>query len=136
VPRSCACFARRPRRGQKGRRADRLARHSPGFTRQPCQTFGLARETLGEQEWQAKAARVWLSDGGVPSVGVSWLIWARNVRTGEEKFFLANAAEDASLGLLLRVGFRRWTVEHALRLAKSELRGENPEVTAEQVCRG
>lgn len=121
VPRSFACFARPPRRGEKGHRADRLARHSPAFTRQRWQTFRLARETLGEQEWEAKAARVWLSDGGVPGVGTYWLIWARNVRTGEEKYFLSNADEAAPLGVLLRVGFTRWNVEHALRLAKSEL---------------
>jgi SRSO17 transposase len=121
VPRSFACFARRPRRGEKGHRADDLTRHSPAFTRQPWQAFRLARQTLGEQEWEAKAARVWASDGGVPSAGTYWLIWARNARTGEEKFFVSNAAEDAPLGLLLRVGFTRWNVEHGLRLAKSEL---------------
>ena len=50
------------------------------------------------------------------------LVWARNERTGEEKYFLAGgAAAAAPLGLALRVGFARWNVEHALRLSKSEL---------------
>jgi SRSO17 transposase len=122
VPRSFACFARRPpgRRGHSSR-ADDLVRHSPAFARQPWQRFRLCRETLGEQEWQAKAARVWLSVRGRPSAAPYGLIAARNVRTGEEKYFVSNAATAAPLGLLLRVGFRRWNVEHGLRLAKSEL---------------
>ncbi len=121
VPRSWACFVRRPRRGEGGHRADALARHSPAFTGQPWQRSRLERETLGDQEWEAKAARVWLSCAGTPSAGRYWLLWARNVRTGEEKYFLSNAAEGTPLGLMLRVGFRRWPVEHALRLAKGEI---------------
>ncbi len=120
VPRSCACFVRRPRRGEGGHRADDLARHSPAFTRQRWQRLALARETLGDQAWEAKAVRVWLSCAGTPSAGQYWLVWARNVRTAEEKYFLSNAVADAPVGLLLRVGFRRWPVEHAVRLAKSE----------------
>jgi SRSO17 transposase len=121
VPRSLACFVRRPRRGEGGHRADALARHSPAFTGQPWRRFRLERETLGDHEWQAKAARVRLSCAGTPSAGRYWLLWARNVRTGEEKYFLSNAAEGTPLGLMLRVGFRRWPVEHALRLAKGEI---------------
>jgi hypothetical protein len=44
-----------------------------------------------------------------------------NEQTGEEKYFVSNAAEDARVELLIRVGFRRWNVEHALRLGKQEL---------------
>src|ERR1700683_3859086 len=50
-----------------------------------------------------------------------WLIWARNVATGEEKYFLSNASADAKLQTLVRVAFRRWNVEHAFRVGKSEL---------------
>ena len=46
---------------------------------------------------------------------------ARNERTGEEKYFVCGGAEEAPLGLRLRVGFARWNVEHALRVSKSEL---------------
>src|SRR5262249_9722114 len=92
-PRSLACFVRRPGRGEGGHRAEDLARHSPAFTRQPWRRCRLERETLGAQEWEAKAARVWLSSAGTPSAGRYWLIWARNARTGEEKYFLSNAPE-------------------------------------------
>ena len=96
-------------------------RHSPAFYNQPWQTFALARQTLGEQVWQAKAARVWLRLEGEPGAGTYRLVWARNTRTGEEKYFVAAAPQETPLGLLLRVGFRRWNVEHGLRLSKSEL---------------
>jgi SRSO17 transposase len=121
VPKSFRCFTAPPAPGEKGHRADDLARHSPAFHRQSWQAFRLARQTLGEQTWQAKAAPVWLSFGGVPGEGSYVLIWARNERTGEDKYFLAGGAAAAPLGVLLRVGFTRWNVEHGLRLSKSEL---------------
>jgi SRSO17 transposase len=80
VPKSFRCFTAPPRPGEAGHRADDLVRHSPVFYDQPWQTFTLARQTLGAQVWQAKAARVWLRGGAGPHR----LIWARNERTGEE----------------------------------------------------
>ena len=121
VPKSFRCFTAPPARGAKGRRADDLVRHSPAFYGQPWQEFRLARQTLGEQVWQAKVARVWLSQGGQPGERAHRLIWARNERTGEQKYFLAGGAAEAPLGLALRVGFARWNVEHGLRLSKTEL---------------
>src|SRR3954463_889535 len=53
--------------------------------------------------------------------GTYWLIGASNDETGEEKFFLSNAPEDAKIETLVRVAFRRWNVEHSFRLAKGEL---------------
>jgi SRSO17 transposase len=121
VPKSCRCFARRPRRQQAGHRADDVVRHSPAFTHQRWRRFRLPRQTLGEQVWQAKAAQVWLSWDGRPTARTYWLIWARNARTGEEKYFVSDAPARASLARLLRVGFRRWNVEHSIRLSKSEI---------------
>jgi SRSO17 transposase len=121
VPRSLACFARRPRAGQSSHRADNLARHSPAFTRQVWRRLRLRRQTVGQQQWEVKAAQVWLSWGGVPTTRTYWLIWARNVRTGEEKYFVSNAPAGAALRRLLRVAFQRWNVEHAIRLSKGEI---------------
>jgi SRSO17 transposase len=121
VPRSFRCYTARPRAGQPGHRVDDLARHSPAFYRQAWQSFALVRQTLGEQTWQAKAVRVWLMFDGEPSAGTYWLIWARNERTGEEKYFVSNAPEETPLGVMLRVAFRRWNVEHGLRISKSEI---------------
>jgi hypothetical protein len=50
-----------------------------------------------------------------------WLIWARNVQTGEEKYFLSNAPVTAKVQRLVQVAFRRWNVEHTFRVGKSEL---------------
>lgn len=121
VPKSFSCFTRRPRRGQRGYRAEALVRHSRAFTGQAARRFRLSRQTLGPQEWEAKAVRVWVSSAQGPSARTYWLIWARNVQTGEEKYFVANAPARASLRQLLRVAFSRWHVEHCLRASKTEL---------------
>ena len=121
VPKSFRCFTAPPRAGQTSHRADNLVRHSPAFHQQPWQSFALARQTVGEQVWQVKAARVWLRLEGAAGTGTYWLIGARNERTAEEKYFISAGAEGASLGLRLRVGFCRWNVEHSLRVSKSEL---------------
>ena len=98
-----------------------MVRHSPVFYSQPWQTFALTRQTVGEQPWQAKIASIWLSCDGVVLAEPHWLIWARNQRTAEEKYFICGGAAQASLGVRLRVGFSRWNVEHSLRVSKSEV---------------
>jgi SRSO17 transposase len=118
VPKSFRCWTARPRAGQASHRADDLVRHSPVSCRQAWQSFRLARRTVGEQVWQAKAAPVWLTGGGAIGDGQHGLIWARNERTGEEKYFVSGGAEGAPLERRLRVGFTRWNVEHGLRLSK------------------
>ena len=117
VPKSFRCRAPGTRR-HRASRAEDLVRHSPWFTRQAWRCFRLERQTLGDQQWQVKAARVQLSFGGRRRY---WLLWARNVRTGEEKYFVSNAPARASRRRLLRVAFCRWNVEHAIRLGKSEI---------------
>jgi hypothetical protein len=73
----------------------------------------LVRKTLVDQVWRATGKRVWVAD--------SWhlLITAVNERTGEVKYFVSNAG-DESLERVLKVAFRRATIEHAFRLAKQE----------------
>jgi SRSO17 transposase len=118
VPKSFHCSVTRPRPGQPAPRADGLVRHSPVFQRQSWRRFRLHHQTVGDTEWEAKAAQVWISGGGGRA---HWLIWARNPATGEEKYFVSNAPARASLGRLLRVGFGRWNVEHCIRASKGEV---------------
>jgi SRSO17 transposase len=118
VPKSFRCFGRAPRPALTASRADDLVRHSPRFRHQAWQSVHLARQTVGAQEWQVKAAQVWLAWGGARTY---WLLWARNRRTGEEKYFLSNAAAAEPVERLVGVGFCRWNVEHGLRLSKSEI---------------
>jgi SRSO17 transposase len=126
VPKTLSCLAvsrsgHRPGAAVKGRPAEEVVRQSPAFLRQPWQRVRLSRQTLDEQVWEVKAAQVWQVQDKQWSRRTYWLIWARNVRTGEEKYFLSNAAADAKVATLVRVAFRRWNVEHGFRVGKSEL---------------
>jgi SRSO17 transposase len=56
VPRSWWCFARED--AQHPSRADDLVRHSPLFSQQQWREVRLDRQTLGEQVWKCKSARV------------------------------------------------------------------------------
>jgi SRSO17 transposase len=75
--------------------------------------FRVCRKTVADQFWRAKSRRVWVADG--------WhvLVTAVSERTGEVKFFVSNAV-DEPLERMMKVAFRRATIEHAFRLAKQE----------------
>jgi SRSO17 transposase len=126
VPKSFRCLTQRPRGrppagGWKGKRADHLALFSSRLNRQDWQPVQLARLTLAEQEWEVRATLVWLLRRGQPTDRTYWLIVARNTATGEVKYFVSNAPADAPLERLLRIAFRRWNVEHAFRVSKTEV---------------
>jgi len=126
VPRTLSCLAavgsgQRPDAQTKGRPAAEVVHSSSAFLGQRWQVLRLARQTEQDQVWRVKAARVWLHSGAGWSEQTYWLLWASNDQTGEEKFFLSNAAPDTPVALLVRVAFRRANVEHALRVCKSEL---------------
>jgi SRSO17 transposase len=101
--------------------AAELVSQAGAFTQQAWRRVRLARQTLAEQVWRVKAARVWVSGEAGWSGRSYWLIWAVNEATGEEKYLLSNAAAKASVQTLVRVAFTRWHVEHSFRLSKDEL---------------
>jgi SRSO17 transposase len=126
VPKSFRCLAVRPRgkpppRGWKGKRADHRLRGSAALNRRPWQGFTQARLTVANQAWEVRAGPVSLVRRGQLSDRTYWLIQARNVATGEVKYFVSNAPADAPLEQLLRVAFCRWNVEHEFRVCKTEL---------------
>ena len=126
VPKILSCLAvggsaSPPAAAVKGRQAADVVRTAPAFLKQPWRKVKLAQQTGGPQVWEVKAAQVWQVQNQQWSVRTYWLIWARNVATGEEKYFLSNAPATAKLERLVRVAFRRWNVEHGFRVAKSEL---------------
>jgi SRSO17 transposase len=126
IPRNFRCLATRPRgkkpkNGWKGKRADNLARFSSAWNRRDWQGVTLARLTLEEQDWEVRAGPVYLVRRGALSERTYWLIVARNVATGEVKYFLSNAPVETPVEKLLRVAFTRWNVEHTFRVAKSEI---------------
>jgi SRSO17 transposase len=126
IPRNFRCLAMRPRgrkpkKGWKGKRADNLARFSSAWNQRDWHGVSLARLTLDKQEWEVRAGQVYLVRRGALSKRTYWLIVARNVATGEVKYFFSNAPADTPIEKLLRVAFTRWNVEHAFRVAKSEI---------------
>jgi SRSO17 transposase len=125
VPKSFRCLTRVPQRigakGVKGKRADNLARSSPTFHEQHWQGVQLARLTLADQVWQVRAAQVYLLRDKQPTQRTYWLIVARNEASGEVKYFVSNAPAETALEKLMRMAFRRWNVEHSLRVSKSEI---------------
>jgi SRSO17 transposase len=126
VPKNLSCLAvnrsgQRPDATAKGMRADEVVRQSPAFLKQRWVRVKLSRQTLGAQVWEVKAAQVWQMQDKEWSTRSYRLIWARNVATGEEKYFLSNAPVTAKVQTLVQVAFRRWNVEHAFRVGKSEL---------------
>jgi len=126
VPRNFRCLTRRPKGrrppgGWKGKRVDNLARCSSTLNRQEWQGVTLARVTLADQEWEVRAQQVYLLRDGRPTARTYWLLVARNVATGEVKYFVSNAPPDTPLEKLVRVAFRRWNVEHTFRVSKSEI---------------
>jgi len=127
VPRSVMCWPTLPRYNSlqapfAAKRADNAAAWGKPFRRQEWQTARLDRQTLGPQTWKVKAAQVYLPDeDGRPTDRTYWLIVARNVETGETKYFVSNAPPHTALKALLKVAFSRWGVEHAFRLVKTEV---------------
>jgi SRSO17 transposase len=126
VPKILSCLAAskapaRPAPGVKGRLAAEVVRQSPAFLKQAWRKVKLAQQTGGQQVWEVKAAQVWQMQDGQWSQRTYWLIWAKHVATGEEKYFLSNAPADAQVEKLVRVAFRRWNVEHGFRVGKSEI---------------
>lgn len=96
-----------------GRRVQRADELQPGTKTDEWTRVHIARKTVAKQVWRAKSSRVWAADG--------WhvLVTAVNEKTGEVKYFVSNAV-DESLERILRVAFRRATIEHTFRLAKQE----------------
>jgi SRSO17 transposase len=126
IPRNFRCLTKRPRGkkpkiGWKGKRADNLARYSSVWYQQNWQGVSLSRLTLDKQEWEVRAGQVYLLRRGELTDRTYWLIVARNLATGEVKYFFSNASADTPVSKLLRVAFTRWNVEHTFRVAKTEI---------------
>lgn len=103
------------------KRVDNAVTWGKPFRKQQWQRFTLARQTLAPQSWEVRAAQVHLQRDGRAADRTHWLIVARNLGTGEVKYFVSNAPPKTALKKLLRVAFSRWGVEHVFRLAKSEI---------------
>ena len=126
VPANFMCWPTRPKYNSlqapfAAKRVDNATAYGKPFRGQEWQTVQLSRQTLCPQTWKIKAAQVYLQHDGKPTDRTYWLIVARQVQTGEVKYFVSNAPPQTALETLLKVAFCRWNVEHAFRLVKTEI---------------
>lgn len=103
-------FTVRDNLGGASRRAD--ARLTAAEAR-AGERLRLSHKTVRASYWRAASARVYVADRE------HQLIVAVNESTGEVKYFVSNAITE-SVNRVVSVAFRRWTVEHAFRVAKQE----------------
>jgi SRSO17 transposase len=114
-----------------------LASYSPVFRQQAWQRYRIKDTDKGPEVWEVKWAVFWRKgEDGLPTRR-HCLIVARNVVTGEVKYFLSNrvpgkpnpvTGQNVSLRWLLRVAFSRCTIESCFRQGKEELGLDHYEV--------
>jgi SRSO17 transposase len=114
-----------------------LLRYSPVFREQPWQRYRIKDTDKGPAVWEVKWAVFWRKgEGGLPTRR-HCLIVARNVLSGEVKYFLANrvpgeinpvTGQCLTLRFLLRVAFGRCSIESCFREGKEELGLDHYEV--------
>jgi len=127
---------KRPRKAGRPKKIPRVARQRPAcevrnlvkysskFQEQSWQRYRIKDTECGPEIWEVKWLLVWRKTGDKLPSKQHTLIVARNVRTGETKFFLSNSVVGRGgvpLRWLLRVAFSRWTIEACFRVAKEEL---------------
>ena len=101
-----------------------LVKYSPVFGEQSWQRYHIKDTEKGPDVWEIKWSAFWRKgEDGLPGRR-NCLIVARNVLTGEMKYFVANRVPGekvVTLRWLLRVAFGRWPIESCFREAKHEL---------------
>lgn len=77
------------------------------------QAYAMKRATGADQIWRARTRRVWMG------ARECLLVVAISEATGEVKYFVTDSL-DEDVRRILEVAFRRATIEHSFRVAKSE----------------
>jgi SRSO17 transposase len=102
-----------------------LVRYSPAFRQQTPQRYRIKETHRGSEVWEIRWQPCWRKTHTDKLVSKQCtLIVARNVLTGEVKYFLSNQVpgrDGWSLRKILRVAFGRWPIEDCFREAKEEL---------------
>lgn len=114
-----------------------LLKYSRVFREQSWQRYRIKDTDRGPEVWEIKWAVFWRKDeSGLPTRRHCLLV-ARNVLTGEVKYFLSNRVPGelnpvtgtyVTLRWLLRVAFGRWSIESCFREGKEELGLDHYEV--------
>jgi SRSO17 transposase len=126
VPKTFRCFSAPPKyrslqRPYVAKEARNLVKAGKSFRGKKWKRYRVHHKTVGDSTWEAKAGRVYMSVEGECHDREYWLIVARNVATGEVKYFISNAPLRTSLKRMLAAAFSRWGVEHLFRVAKTEI---------------
>ena len=132
VPRNFRVWVKRPackshRAEHASHRVDNIISHSPAFYGQPWRKMVIKDTTRGQCIWHVKSAQVYLvkhKDRKAylpnPTDRTYWLIVAKNLKTGEIKYFVSNAPAKEKLETLMEIAFSRWHVEKWFERAKQE----------------
>jgi SRSO17 transposase len=118
-------YPRLRKRDRKPSEVQNLAKYSPTFREQMSQRYRIKDTHRGSEVWEIRWQTCWRKThtGELVSKQCT-LIVARNVLTGETKYFLSNRVpgrDGWTLRKTLRVAFGRWPVEDCFREAKEEL---------------
>jgi SRSO17 transposase len=114
-----------------------LLTYSPVFREPSWQRYRIKDTDNGPEVWEVKWAVFWRKDAAGFPTRRHGLIVARNVLTGEVKYFLSNrvpgdrnpvTGKCVTLRWLLRVAFGRWSIESCFREGKEELGLDHYEV--------
>ncbi len=113
------------KKDEKPSEVKNLARYSPVFYQQVPQRYLIKETHKGEEVWEIRWSTCWRKTHKENLISNQCtLIVAKNVRTGEVKYFLSNRVPGRnswSLRKILRVAFGRWPVEDCFREAKEDL---------------
>jgi len=115
-----------------------LAKYSPSLRDKSWQRYRIKDTNKGPDVWEVKWCRFWRKvenpdaskKHSLPS-NMHCLLVARNVETGEIKYFVSNMVpgrNGATVRDILRIAFSRWSVEACFRTAKEELGMDHFEV--------
>ena len=115
-----------------------LAKYSPALRDKKWQRYRIKDTNKGPQVWEIKWCIFWRKvenpnasrKHDIPS-GKHCLLIARNIETGETKYFVSNLVpgrNGATVRDVLCIAFSRWSVEACFRTAKEELGMDHFEV--------
>ena len=118
-------YPRLRQRERKRSQVQNLAKHSAAFREQKPQRYRIKETHRGAEVWEIRWHVCWRPTRTDRLVSNQCtLIVARNVLTGETKYFLSNRVPGRNgwtLRMILRVAFGRWPIEDCYREAKEEL---------------
>jgi SRSO17 transposase len=107
------------RRGSARSLAVLAAKH-PALRKAGARAYRTHETNKGPEVWQIRRT-MFVEQAAAAPREAQILLVAWNVRTGERKFFLANAPSAMKTEALLKVAFSRWRVERCFEDAKGEI---------------